>query len=392
MNHRETGHEDRACNPIVDNHADIQAEGLPFAQAKAAALRVMAAEPLRSAVFLEGGLVPWIASGRDSDRLHGDVDFSVRLADMPAVREWLVHEGFYDRSLDSLDLACNAAQADFGIHAAIGDVPISFCPFFFDGPTLIQRNAAIARFEGFDALFEARIHRIGEDDFIETREIPGTGRVGFSTLEACRAAKTASSRPKDAHDIAEIDRLGCDPARLARMETAFSGMSIECIAFGEPDSTASGDEGKEARCACEAAHWVAGVLEAARRLSSEARSLLFRSCASECIAGRGLLGRFENARDAAAGDLDAFFALLGRAPGVSTETIVPGRAWRMSYGSCTCPVVGAGLTRDPALCECSRQSVVFVLERLFPEGRFGVELERAILAGDRECAFLIARV
>ncbi len=392
MNRHDTGRECRACDSPANNRPGTQAENRPFAQAKAAALRVMSAAALRGTVFLEGGLVPWIVSGRDSGRLHGDVDFSVRLADMPAVREWLAREGLYDRSLDSLDLACNASRADFGVHALVGDVPVSFCPFLFDDGVLVQRNAALARFEGFDALFEARIPGIAEEDLVEVREVPGAGRVGISTLEACRAAKAASGRPKDGRDVAEIDRLGCDAGRLARTEAAFAGMSVRCVAFGEPGAERAGDGGPEAAASREAAHWVAGALSAAQRLPSEDCSLLFRSCASACIVGRSLLGHFESVRDAAGGDLDAFFALLGSAPGVSTETAESGRAWRMSYGSCTCPVVRAGLTRDPALCECSRQSVAFVLGRLFPEGRFDVRLEGAILAGDEECVFLITRL
>ena len=140
---------------------------------------------------------------------------------MPVVREWLVREGLYDRALDSLDLPCNAPRADFGVHASIEGVSVSFCPFYFDGGALVQRNAALARFEGFDALFEARIPGISEGDFVEVRELPGMGAVGISTLEACRAAKGASGRAKDAHDVAEIDRMGCDSARLARVEAAW---------------------------------------------------------------------------------------------------------------------------------------------------------------------------
>lgn len=392
MNRHETGRGDRAHDYSIQNQPVMHDEGFPLPMAKAAALRVMAAGPLRGVVFLEGGLVPWAASGCDSGRPHGDVDFSVRLADMPAAREWLAREGLYDRALDSLDLPCNAPRADFGVHAFVEGVPVSFCPFLFDDGVLTQRNATLERLEGFNALFEARIPGIAEEDFVEVRKLPSMGTVGISTLEACRAAKAASGRPKDAYDIAEIDRLGCDPARLARVERAFAGMSVECVPFSDPAAEVPGIDAAEDGAACDAAHWVAGVLSAARQLPSEDRFLLFGSCASSCIEGRGLLGRFESARDAAGGDIDSFFELLGSAPGVSVEVVEPGRAWAMGYSSCTCPLVAMGLTRDPALCECSRQSVAFVLGRLFPEGRFDVRLEGAILAGGRSCDFLISRV
>lgn len=213
MNRHETGRDDCAHDYFAQNQSAIQTEGFPYSTAKAAALRVM------GAVFLEGGLVPWLVSGRDSGRLHGDVDFSVRLRDMPAVREWLVGEGLYDRALDSLDLACNMSRVDFGVHAIVGGVPVSFCPFSFVVGDLVQRNAALGRLEGFDALFEARIPGIAEEDFVETRHLPPVGAVGFSTLEACRAAKGASNRRKDIADIGEIDRIGFDAARLERVES-----------------------------------------------------------------------------------------------------------------------------------------------------------------------------
>lgn len=242
MNRHETGRDNCAHDHSIQNQPAMHAEGFPFPTAKAAALRVMTAEPLRGVIFLEGGLVPWMTSGCDSGRPHGDVDFSVRPADMPVVREWLAREGLYDRALDSLDLACNAPRADFGVHAFVEGVPVSFCPFYFDGGALVQRNAALARFEGFDALFEARIPGISEGDFVEVRELPGMSAVGISTLESCRAAKAASGRPKDERDIAEIDRMGCDDARLARVEAAFANMSVVCRAFDEPGA------GKAAGC------------------------------------------------------------------------------------------------------------------------------------------------
>ena len=63
--------------------------GVTCYQAKAVALRILGEPSLAGSVFLMGGLVPWVVSGRDSGRLHGDVDFSVRAGDMPVVRAWL---------------------------------------------------------------------------------------------------------------------------------------------------------------------------------------------------------------------------------------------------------------------------------------------------------------
>ena len=40
-----------------------------------------------------------------------------------------------------------------------------------------------------------------------------------------------SDREKDTVDIAELDRLGCDHVRLARMVAAFERMDVTCAAY-----------------------------------------------------------------------------------------------------------------------------------------------------------------
>ncbi len=207
--------------------------GAPFEQARAAALRVLTAPGLAGRTWLQGGLVPWVASGRDSGRPHGDADVSVRLGDMPAVRAWLAAEGLYDPSLDSLNLGCNESQGDFGAHAIVDGVLVSFCPFRFEGNDLRQRNAALLAIDGFDALLEAIVPGVEEGDLFEGRALPGGAVIGCATLESVRAAKVASGRDKDAHDVAEIDRIGFDPARYARVAAAYAAMRIECVAHGE---------------------------------------------------------------------------------------------------------------------------------------------------------------
>lgn len=142
---------------------------VPFPQARAVALRVLTAPGLAGRAYLQGGLVPWVASGRDSGRPHGDVDISVRLGDMPAVRSWLAAEGLYDPALDSFGLGCNESQGDFGAHAIVDSVLVSFCPLHFEGRDLHQRNAALAATDGFDALLEAVVPGVEEGDLFEGR-------------------------------------------------------------------------------------------------------------------------------------------------------------------------------------------------------------------------------
>ena len=161
------------------------------------------------------------------------MDVSVRLGDMPAVRAWLAAEGLYDPALDSLGLGCNGGRDDFGVHALVDGVLVSFCPFYFENGELHQRNAALVATDGFDALLEAVIPDVAEGDLFEGRELPGGVAIGCATLESVRAAKVASGREKDALDVAEIDRIGCDAARYARVAASYEAMRIACVAHGE---------------------------------------------------------------------------------------------------------------------------------------------------------------
>lgn len=204
-----------------------------YNQAKETALRVMSAPELTDKVFLEGGLVPWIITGNNSGRQHGDVDFSVRLADIPIVRAWLKDEGLYDKTLDSTHIPCNEASADYGIHAFIDGVLVSFAPFFSDGERLIQRNAEQEAFAEYDALLEASLEGLAEEDFVEMRELSNGMRAGFATLESCRAAKLSSDRAKDLTDLAELDRLGYNEQRMQRVAAAFATLQITCPAHSE---------------------------------------------------------------------------------------------------------------------------------------------------------------
>lgn len=197
---------------------------------------MLTAPALKGRVFLTGGLVPWLASGCDSGRLHSDVDVAVRMGDMAHVRAWLAVEGLYDPALDSLCLECNEGHGDYGVHAAVDSALVCFCPFYSEGGIkggLHQRNAALVETDGFEGLLEAVLPGLVESDYVEARTLPSGEDVGCATLEAVRAAKTASGREKDVRDIAEIDRIGYDSERNARVSPAYAAMRIDCIAHGE---------------------------------------------------------------------------------------------------------------------------------------------------------------
>ncbi|MDY2777765.1 MAG: GNAT family N-acetyltransferase [Collinsella sp.] len=210
---------------LIDYHG-----GSSFHHARSAAMRVLTAPGLGGRSYLMGGLVPWVALDRESGRPHGDVDIGIRLDDMHLLRTWLHRDGVYDVSLDSLFLACNHDGIDYGVHAMLEGVLVSFCPFHFSGGALHQRNALLREIDGFEALMEAVVPGLKEEDYVEVRKISHGMSIGCSTLEAIRAEKTLSAREKDAHDISAIDSLILDAERYARVMDAYAGMRVECMA------------------------------------------------------------------------------------------------------------------------------------------------------------------
>ena len=88
-------------------------------------------------------------------------------------------------------------------------------------------------------------------------------------------------------------------------------------------------------------------------------------------------------------DLDAQYRKYGDLEGFFARVIQPGRIYEMGYPQCVCPEVLSGAVRDPAHCECSRQSVAYILESLLPGRSITVETLETILNGGDRCRFLV---
>ena len=65
--------------------------------------------------------------------------------------------------------------------------------------------------------------------------------------------------------------------------------------------------------------------------------------------------------------------------------------YELSYLECTCPKVKCGLRNHPQQCECSRQSILYILSQLEPSSQFDVRIENTILRGSDRCTFRITK-
>ena len=82
---------------------------------------------------------------------------------------------------------------------------------------------------------------------------------------------------------------------------------------------------------------------------------------------------------------------LGEAKSYQGRVIELGKVYELSYSECSCPKVKCGLRSNPEQCECSRQSILFILSQLEPDSRFDVRIENTILRGGDRCTFRITR-
>ena len=138
----------------------------------------------------------------------------------------------------------------------------------------------------------------------------------------------------------------------------------------------------------ELSDWFKGFEKGIARLSPEQQAAFFSECGKNCVNG-GTLSIYSKLYEDAEGDMDAFFGMANGLPGVKGEVVEKGRVYHLTFLECTCDLCKKGYVTTPLLCECSRQSVLYSLQSLWPERKFDVKLCHSILQGERDCKIRI---
>lgn len=73
------------------------------------------------------------------------------------------------------------------------------------------------------------------------------------------------------------------------------------------------------------------------------------------------------------------------------KLIEPGHIYELGYEKCTCPMVLSGQVTDPEHCNCTRQSILYILSRQEPDSKFDVEILETVLQGAEHCRFRITK-
>ena len=141
----------------------------------------------------------------------------------------------------------------------------------------------------------------------------------------------------------------------------------------------------------ELSNWFKGFEDGIAKLSEEQRETFFRECGRNCVQC-GTLQVYKDLYEQAAGDLDRFFAIADEQPGVRCETVEKDAVYNLYFLECTCELHKRGYVSTPLLCECSRQSILYVLQSLWKDRTFQVTICESILRGSQHCKMRIEAI
>lgn len=91
-------------------------------------------------------------------------------------------------------------------------------------------------------------------------------------------------------------------------------------------------------------------------------------------------------------DLDRVYGEAMNGNGYLGSVIEPGHIYELGYEKCTCPKVLSGQITDPNHCNCTRQSILYILSQLEPNSKFEVEILETAMNGAEHCRFQITKL
>ena len=134
--------------------------------------------------------------------------------------------------------------------------------------------------------------------------------------------------------------------------------------------------------------WFKGFEKGIARMSSDQRETFFSECGKNCVQC-GTLQIYKELYEKAHGDLDLFFTIAYELPGVRSEIVKKGSTYHLCFMECTCLLHKQGYVGTPLLCECSKQSILYVLHSLWKDKTFQVTICESILRGGKYCQMQI---
>lgn len=134
--------------------------------------------------------------------------------------------------------------------------------------------------------------------------------------------------------------------------------------------------------------WFKGFEKGLDEMDSDSRSSLFKHCA-KCCADTGILQSYLKLYKTVNGERDAFYSRLNEIGNVRGEVVVPNKEYFICFPKCICDIHNDCNVNTPNLCECSKQSIIYVENSVWIDSKIRVEQVGTILSGDTECKFKV---
>jgi len=87
--------------------------------------------------------------------------------------------------------------------------------------------------------------------------------------------------------------------------------------------------------------------------------------------------------------LDEQYKKYGNTEMLIARVIEPGHIYEIGYPKCVCDEVLSGKVTEVSHCECSRNSVLYILQDLMPDKDIQVEIIHTVLGGADDCRFKV---
>lgn len=133
--------------------------------------------------------------------------------------------------------------------------------------------------------------------------------------------------------------------------------------------------------------WIKGFEKGLNSLDEVNKICLLKECARSC-ANTGVLEKHQKLYEAVNHNLDEYYRRLNETGDVVGEVIISGKEYIITYPECGCDLHMSCDLDSVSLCECSRQSILYV-EQSVTNKIIAVERLESVLAGDEVCKFRI---
>lgn len=134
--------------------------------------------------------------------------------------------------------------------------------------------------------------------------------------------------------------------------------------------------------------WFKSFEKGIKHLNQKQRAAFFSECGKNCVRC-GTLQMYQELYAKANGDLNTFFIEADKLPGVRSKIIIKDSVYHLYFMECSCMLHRNGYVSTPLLCECSQQSILFILHTLWKDRIFQITICESILRGSQYCKMQI---